>query len=110
MEQLLFILFLLFTIVSALTLEACGFAEPGEGIQWAAPDAIGTHGRLPISTLGGLKGRGHPIGATGVYQAVEAVQQLRGTAGEVQVPDARTVMTQSVGGSGSVAVTHILQI
>jgi acetyl-CoA C-acetyltransferase len=99
-----------FTIVSALTLEACGFAEPGEGIQWAAPDAIGTHGRLPISTLGGLKGRGHPIGATGVYQAVEAVQQLRGTAGEVQVPDARTVMTQSVGGSGSVAVTHILQI
>ncbi len=99
-----------FTIVSALSLEASGFAEPGEGIQWAHPDAIGRRGRLPISTMGGLKGRGHPIGASGVYQAVEAVQQLRGTAGEMQVPDARTVMTQSVGGSGSVAVTHILQI
>ena len=59
--------------------------------------------------MGGLKGRGHPIGASGVYQAVEAVQQLRGAAGEMQVPDAHTVMTQSVGGSGSVAVTHILQ-
>ncbi|MGD8329516.1 MAG: thiolase domain-containing protein [Acidobacteriota bacterium] len=98
-----------FTIVSALSLEACGFAVPGEGIRWAADEAIGTRGRLPISTMGGLKGRGHPIGASGVYQAVEAVQQLRGQAGESQVPGVHTVMTQSVGGSGSVAVTHILQ-
>ncbi len=99
-----------FTIVSALSLEASGFAQPGEGIQWANSDSIGRRARLTISTMGGLKGRGHPIGASGVYQAVEAVQQLRGAAGEMQVPDARTVMTQSVGCSGSVAVTHILQI
>jgi len=98
-----------FTIVSALSLEACGFAEPGEGVRWASPEAIGINGKLPISTMGGLKGRGHPIGASGVYQAVEAVQQLRGTAGESQVADAHTIMAQSVGGSGSVAITHILQ-
>ncbi len=98
-----------FTIVSALTLEACGFCGPGEALSWAREGGIGTDGRLPISTMGGLKGRGHPIGASGVLQAVEAVQQLRGTAGTCQVPGARTVMTQSVGGSGSVAVTHILQ-
>lgn len=98
-----------FTVVTALTLEACGFAAPGEGVRWAHEDAIGINGKLPISTRGGLKGRGHPIGASGVYQAVEAVQQLRGEAGESQVPDAHTIMTQSVGGSGSVAVTHILQ-
>jgi acetyl-CoA C-acetyltransferase len=98
-----------FTIVSALSLEACGFAAPGEGVRWAHDDAIGVRGRLPISTLGGLKGRGHPIGASGVYQAVEGVQQLRGDAGESQVAGVSTVMTQSVGGSGSVAVTHILR-
>lgn len=98
-----------FTIVSALSLEACGFAAPGEGICWADDEMIGIRGRLPISTMGGLKGRGHPIGASGVYQVVEAVQQLRGEGGENQVPEARTIMTQSVGGSGSVAVTHILQ-
>ena len=98
-----------FTIVSALTLEACAFAEPGKGVHMATNDAIRREGSVPIATMGGLKGRGHPIGASGVYQAVEAVHQLRGTAGEAQVPGARTVMTQSVGGSGSVAVTHIFQ-
>lgn len=98
-----------FTIVSALTLEACGFAEPGEGVRMATNDAIRREGSVPIATMGGLKGRGHPIGASGVYQAVEAVHQLRGTAGEAQIRGARTVMTQSVGGSGSVAVTHIFQ-
>lgn len=98
-----------FTIVSALTLEACDFAKPGEGVRMAAGGAIRREGCVPIATMGGLKGRGHPIGASGVYQAVEAIHQLRGTAGEAQIPDARTVMTQSVGGSGSVAVTHIFQ-
>ncbi len=98
-----------FSIVSALSLEACGFAEPGEGIARAKDGAIRPEGRLPISTRGGLKGRGHPIGASGVYQAVEATEQLRNDAGASQVPGVGTVMTQSVGGSGSVAVTHILQ-
>ncbi|RME63855.1 MAG: thiolase domain-containing protein, partial [Caldilineae bacterium] len=70
-----------FTIMSALSLEATGFANRGEGWRMAQEEAIGIHGRLPISTMGGLKSRGHPVGATGVYQVVEAVQQLTGQAG-----------------------------
>ena len=99
-----------FTIVSALSLEASGFAAPGDGVRMAADGSIRREGEVPIATMGGLKGRGHPIVASGVCQAVEAIDQLRGTAGEAQIPGARTVMTQSVGGSGSVAVTHIFQV
>jgi acetyl-CoA C-acetyltransferase len=69
---------------------------------------IGIHGRLPISTMGGLKSRGHPVGATGVYQIVEVVQQLTGCAGANQVPNARLGMAQNIGGSGATIVTHIL--
>jgi acetyl-CoA C-acetyltransferase len=58
--------------------------------------------------MGGLKSRGHPVGATGVYQIVEAVTQLRGQAGANQVKDARLAMTQNIGGSGATIVTHIL--
>jgi len=59
--------------------------------------------------VGGLKGRGHPVGATGVYQVVEAVQQLRGEAGQNQVKDARWGMAQNIGGSGATVITHILE-
>jgi acetyl-CoA C-acetyltransferase len=99
-----------FTIVSVLTLEACGFADRGSALKLAAEGRIALEGDVPICTLGGLKGRGHPVGASGTYQLVEVVQQLRGEAGEAQVEGARTGMAQSVGGSGSVAVTHILQV
>ncbi|MDY6845609.1 MAG: thiolase domain-containing protein, partial [Chloroflexota bacterium] len=58
---------------------------------------------------GGLKARGHPVGATGMYQIVEVVQQLRGQAGETQVSDATFGMAQNIGGSGSNVVTHILR-
>ncbi|MCU0511283.1 MAG: thiolase domain-containing protein [Anaerolineae bacterium] len=96
-----------FTILSVLSLEAAGFAMPGQG--WQMSSEIGLHGKLPISTFGGLKSRGHPAGATGVYQAVEACQQLRGSAGANQVPGAKTAMIQSLGGLAASAVTHILQ-
>ena len=99
-----------FTIVSALSLEASGFAEQGQGVDLATEGRIALDGDIPITTLGGLKGRGHPIGASGVYQIVEAIQQLRGEGGAAQLPNPSTAMTQSVGGSGSVAVTHILQV
>lgn len=99
-----------FTIVSALTLEACGFADRGTATKLAAEGRLARDGDLPISTLGGLKGRGHPVGASGTYQVVEVVQQLRGEAGPAQVGGARAGMAQSVGGSGSVAVAHVLQI
>jgi acetyl-CoA C-acetyltransferase len=59
--------------------------------------------------MGGLKARGHPVGATGLYQIVEVVQQLRGQAGENQIEDARVGMAQNIGGSGATIVTHILR-
>ena len=99
-----------FTIMAALSLEATGFAERGTGCQMAKDGEIGRNGRLPISTFGGLKARGNPAGATGMYQIVEVAQQLRGQAGKCQVAGARIGMAQNLGGSGATAVTHILQI
>jgi len=99
-----------FSIMSALSLEATGFARRGEGVRWARDDGarIARDGELPISTMGGLKARGHPVGATGVYQIVELVQQLRGEAGVNQVQNARLGMAQNIGGSGATVFTHIL--
>ena len=98
-----------FSITAALSLEACGFAPRGKGVALALGGEISRQGRLPISTLGGLKARGHPVGASGVYQVVEAVQQLRGQAGSNQLPGCRLGMTQSIGGSGANIITHILE-
>lgn len=97
-----------FSIMSALSLEACGFAERGQGPRLALDGEITLDGKLPITTMGGLKARGHPVGATGVYQIVEVVLQLRGAAGKNQVPDAKIGMAQNIGGSGSNIITHIL--
>ena len=97
-----------FTIMSALSLEATGFARRGEGWRMAKEGEIAIDSRLPISTMGGLKSRGHPVGATGVYQIVELVQQLTGEAGANQVKGARLGMAQNIGGSGATIVTHIL--
>ena len=96
-----------FTIMAALSLEACGFAERGQGPRLALDGEICPDGRIPIATRGGLKARGHPVGATGMYQIVEVVQQLRGEAGETQVAGARIGMAQNIGGSGSNILTHI---
>ena len=98
-----------FSIMSALSLETAGFAPRGQGVRLALDGEITREGRIPIATLGGLKARGHPVGATGVYQIVEAVLQLRGLAGPNQLPHARLGMTQNIGGSGSAIVTHILE-
>jgi len=98
-----------FTIMSALSLEASGFAEQGKGVQLGLNGEITPAGRIPVCTRGGLKARGHPVGATGVYQLVEVVQQLRGECGETQVPDARIGMAQNIGGSGATILTHILK-
>jgi acetyl-CoA C-acetyltransferase len=98
-----------FSIMASLSLEAAGFAAKGEGLRLALEGEIGIDGRVPIATMGGLKARGHPVGATGVYQVVEVVQQLRGLAGANQVPNARVGMAQNIGGSGATVVTHILE-
>ncbi len=95
-------------IYAALALEAAGFAGRGEGWKMAADGAIELEGRIPSATMGGLKARGFPGGATGVYQAVEASLQLRGQAGRNQVKDARYALLQSVGGPASTSVSHVL--
>ena len=105
----LFELYDAFSIYAALTLEAVGFAERGEGWKMAQNGAINLTGKLPILTLGGLKARGNPGGATGVYQAAEAALQLRGEANESQIKNAETALVQSLGGPASTAVTHILK-
>ncbi len=97
-----------FAIMPPMSLEAAGFTARGTGVYFARDGEISLRGHVPLSTMGGLKARGHPVGATGVYQIVECVQQLRGEAGENQVPDARVAMAQSLGGVAATAVTHIL--
>jgi len=97
-----------YTVITALSLESNGFAAPGQAVRLGRDGALALDGRLPISTMGGLKSRGHPVGATGIYQVVEAVQQLRGTAGRNQVDNAAVAMTQNLGGMGATAITHVL--
>jgi len=98
-----------FTIMSALSLEACGFAERGQGPRLALDGEITPEGKIPITTMGGLKARGHPVGATGMYQIVESVTQLRGEAGPAQIDGVKVGMTQNIGGSGATIITHILK-
>ena len=98
-----------FSIMSALSLEACGFAERGQGVRLGLDNEISPNGRVPVCTRGGLKARGHPVGATGIYQIVEVVQQLRGECGKTQVDGAKIGMAQNIGGSGATIITHILK-
>jgi acetyl-CoA C-acetyltransferase len=98
-----------YSIFAALQLEAAGFALRGQGWKLAADGEIARKGRIPSATMGGMKARGFPGGAAGVYQAVEAVIQLRGRAEANQVPGAKTALIQSLGGPASTAVSHILQ-
>ena len=106
----LFELYDAYSIFTVLSLEAAGFADRGEGWRLAQESYIGIAGSMPISTMGGLKARGNPGGATGVYQAVEAALQLRGQAGDNQIQDARRAMIQCLGGPASTAVTHVLEL
>ncbi len=99
----------MFSIYAALQLEAVGFAIKGNGWKLAMDGSIGLKGKIPCATMGGMKARGFPGGAAGVYQAVEAAMQLRGQAGANQVKDAKFGLIQSLGGPASTAVSHILQ-
>lgn len=98
-----------FTIMAALSLEACGFAERGQGVRLGLDGQINPKGERPVCTRGGLKARGHPVGATGIYQIAEIVQQLRGECGATQVDGAKIGMAQNIGGSGATVLTHILK-
>ncbi len=98
-----------YSIYAALSLEAVGFARRGQGWKLAQDGAITLSGKIPCATLGGLKARGNPGGATGVYQAVEAAAQLRGQAGANQIAGARHALIQSLGGPASTAISHVLE-
>ena len=97
-----------YTIMTALTLEAAGFARPGQGLDYADAERIGLRGELPLATFGGLKARGHPVGASGCYQIVEAFLQLSERAGQNQVPGAAVALVQNIGGTGATVVSHVL--
>ncbi|AEK73696.1 acetyl-CoA acetyltransferase [Thermococcus sp. 4557] len=97
-----------FTVMAALSLEALGVAKKGEGAKLAKEGQIAIDADYPIQTMGGLKARGHPVGATGVYQTVEAVLQLRGEAPS-QVPDAEIGLTQNIGGTGSNITVNVFR-
>jgi acetyl-CoA C-acetyltransferase/acetyl-CoA acyltransferase len=98
-----------FTIAELLALEDLGLARPGEAATLTLEGATALGGRLPVNPDGGLKAKGHPIGATGASQAYEAFQQLRGSAGARQVPGAERALSHNVGGSGASATVTLYQ-
>lgn len=98
-----------YTIAEIMAIEDLGFCKKGAGGKTTEDGETAIGGRIPINTSGGLKGKGHPLGATGIAQAVEIVQQLRGEAGKRQVGGAEIGLTHNVGGSGGTAVVHIFK-
>jgi acetyl-CoA C-acetyltransferase len=97
-----------FTIAEIIATEDLGFVKKGEGGPYALSGATCIAGQKPVNTSGGLKSKGHPVGATGVGQICDVVQQLRGEAGERQVRRHSVGMAQNLGGSGATAVVTIL--
>lgn len=98
-----------FTIAEICVLEALGMVEKGEGGKAVEEGLTSLNGKIPVNASGGLKAKGHPVGATGVAQVIEIVKQLRGEAGERQVKDARIGMVQNMGGSGGSSIVHIFE-
>jgi len=99
-----------FTIAEIMAVEALGFFDPGTGGQAVDRGLTSLGGKVPVNPSGGLKAKGHPVGATGVAQVVEVVTQLRGEAGQRQVEGARVGLAQNMGGSGGSSVVHILEV
>jgi acetyl-CoA C-acetyltransferase len=99
-----------FTIAEVVASEDIGFFKPGEGFKAAEDGMTARTGAKPINTSGGLKSKGHPVGASGVAQVFEIWKQMRGEAGERQVPvDVPLAMTHNVGATGSSCVVHIYE-
>ncbi len=98
-----------FTIAEILAMEDLGFYKKGKAAQAIFDGETALNSKLSVNTSGGLKGCGHPVGATGVKQAAEIVWQLRGDAKDRQVKGAEIGMTHNVGGSGATAVVHIFE-
>ncbi len=98
-----------FTIAEIMVMEALGVVKPGQAGPAVMDGLTALDGKFPINPSGGLKAKGHPVGATGVAQVCEAVTQLRGEAGERQLKGAKMALTQNMGGSGASCVIHILE-
>ena len=96
-----------FTIAEVLAVEDLGFAKKGEGGKLAAEGTMARDGDLPVNPSGGLKAKGHPLGATGAAQVHEIFLQLRGQAGERQVAHPTVGLTHNVGGSGATCAVHL---
>lgn len=98
-----------FSIAEICCVEALGFMERGKGKDGARDGTTDLGGKIPVNVSGGLKSKGHPVGATGVAQAVTVVEQLREEAGDLQVEGARLGLAQNMGGSGASSTVHIFQ-
>ena len=98
-----------FTIAEIMAIEDLGFFKKGEGGKAVEEGRTALNSDISVNTSGGLKGCGHPVGATGVKQVAEVVWQLRGEAGDRQVDGAEIGMTHNVGGSGGTVVVHIFK-
>lgn len=98
-----------FTIAEICAIEDLGFVKKGEGGKAIENKITTRDGSLPINTSGGLKAKGHPVGATGVAQIIEVVQQLRGDAEKRQLQDPRIGLAHNIGGSGATCTIHIME-
>lgn len=98
-----------FTIAELVAMEDLGFCARGKAPELVRNGDTAITGRIPINTDGGLIGDGHPVGASGIGQIYEVVEQLRGTAGKRQVKDAHIGLTHNIGGSGGSCAVHILE-
>lgn len=99
-----------FTIAEAVAIEDLGYAPRGQGAKLAREGVTARDGRLPVNASGGLKSKGHPVGATGIGQIVEVYEQLLGKAGPRQVPDARVGLTHNVGATGGSCGVHLFGV
>jgi acetyl-CoA C-acetyltransferase len=98
-----------FSIAELIAYEDLGFCEPGQAAELLRDGRTDIDGDLPVNTSGGLKAKGHPIGATGCGQVVEAFDQLTGSAGDRQLAEPRLGLTHNVGGSGGATVVHVFE-
>jgi acetyl-CoA C-acetyltransferase len=99
-----------FTIAEIIVTEALGFFKPGQGGPACLAGDTRIGGKIAVNPSGGLKSKGHPVGATGVAQVIEIVSQLRGESGKRQVKNARIGMAQNMGGSGASSTVHIMEV
>jgi len=99
-----------FSIAELICIEELGFVEKGKSGKFVEEGNTEIGGKIPVNTSGGLKAKGHPVGATGIGQAIEVYEQLTGNAGERQVKGAKVGLIQNMGGTGASSVVHIMEV